>query len=581
MSKFPALRRTTQPEHYLDVPEWLVRLRWHTAMENQPHKRDQQHGRGEELPLNLVRDVASLDQGGELIPLDEFLAEVTRQPKAPGLGEWIQRQMMAYGLVQHADLSNVTAGNTPSERAANYVIAAMIAASQQGLAKARGDFPEPAPGNATEGETGKNDGMPNLSGQQAGKEQAEALNEAFEKIAQMTPQERMEAMAADDVADDKKEEKPCNNYGTTAGKGPSDSTLTIVRLAALQLNSRVLDIADRVGRNLDLRVETSVVPDISIRDDPDGREINVRPIAGPHEIPLMQPSDKVMLVQNPQYAAMRITQSEATVLPRATKLTRKQFVLMCVDRSGSMNAYEHIRPFRAALALVNNRVAHALKGEVELHLKWWASDVMSGAHIIDETNAHQWTPAKVALSWKGARVGTGTNVGIALRSCLMYIQEHFGEDAHAPIPDLMFVSDGEDRIEHWMIDPKQYQLADGRQIRLNHFGITDHLPIKFDPDTMRRHMSLLEQGEFQSAELRELYASDFNYALALIARLTGGSAWFIHPDTGDLLDPKEIYQKPTADVTHNPYTAMGVGQTRWTRPTWTSPKGGFPWQKKG
>lgn len=93
-----SMRRSEQPEDYAEAPGWYVKGKFR----GQRHK-----------PVNLVRDVAALDQGAELIDEEEFWGQVDQVVQDMPEDErdaFTTAQAAARAFVETVDLDKVKIG---------------------------------------------------------------------------------------------------------------------------------------------------------------------------------------------------------------------------------------------------------------------------------------------------------------------------------------------------------------------------------------------------------------------------------------------------------------------------------------
>lgn len=513
--KKPAARMVYQPETYDEAPKWLIED-YYSALSKNAERDDRR-------PYTMIQDLAALDQGGELVPEEVIKRDDLKK---------------VYEFLKAADLSSVV-GDTPATRAILYMVSA----------------------TNKQGQTGRGDGDDSESrprfgrGEDAG-EVAEQLNEAWQKVSEMTDEEREEAADSD-------------MSGQSYNEGDSRDQVTM-KLVFATLNSKLTDMIDRVSRYMNQRAETTVVPETGYADDYNGKHIYIRDIKGPHELPYMTSAEKIMFLQHPDYANIRLSQGETQVAPRATRYSRKQVIVMGVDRSGSMmprhpkNGFD---PITVAVAIAANRAKHASEGRAEVFLYFWADQMGSMIRINKE---HPMTPRKVMDTMKRARVGGGTHLNeailIGIKRVKNVVKDNPGQYTSAP--DLMIVTDGQASLGSAIALPETYEFeVDGKKYhtRLNviHIGESDYGPLKYDPDDLDR-IAITAKGNPEAAKkLISAQRGDASLILMLGAKLTGGDLWFVDVKTGEPIPIDKLVENPTLDMKYGAWRSWGWGKSKY------------------
>lgn len=356
------------------------------------------------------------------------------------------------------------------------------------------------------------------SGENPSGELADQVNEAFARG--MGTEEQEAATKFQELS------QPRMNIGESPGKGHDldEHEIKNAKVAISRLPGGAADALDKIGRTLDTARETSVVPEISFREDPMEAERETRKIKGPHEYAKLVPGAMAGMVLNPHLSAYSIASEEADVRVRGEKKTRKQLAVLVIDVSGSMVG----GPLNMAGAIIVNRLQAVARGDCELVVTQFASRVADKELVVKEVDDLR-DVADLVTEYlrQGFRsLGGGTNVLHALHRAA-FLVEKLMSDEHTRAPDITLVTDA---------------IADK-------YGLAEPL-LKMRNLGSRLNMIMIanagEKMDIHEAEAIQAFIEGRDCAgiIREAAQASGGDTHLLDYSTGELLSPLEISELP-------------------------------------
>jgi hypothetical protein len=368
--------------------------------------------------VDLVEDLINIEAGGEFLLPSRYREDVRREASSrvtkDRYGEWyvngyryyskgeaIQasfEEMMEYqqnvaDFVRSVDLSRVP-GFSPLERAMNLL--RLLATQDGGEGGANG---EPLPIFMEKTDVG------------------DRLSEILDQVESLSDLE--------EVLIDSEEEE-----GSGSG---SHGTLKALRLAEDMAKGR--DVWLRVSRKLDGMVRMNVAKSVKLIPDPEGEEVQVRPIKHLGELDRISKTEWAL----PEaYRFFRAISHVSQVRERVRREEKQQLLYVLIDCSGSMGNGDRIAK---AGGVLMNRLKAVVKGEAQIYVRFFDSRLYQEHHAKTPQEAQD----LVRLFKQENFSGGSTNISGCVRDTLRRIQEIV---AHGGVtrPELVVISDGDDQI---------------------------------------------------------------------------------------------------------------------------------------
>ena len=179
-----------------------------------------------------------------------------------------------------------------------------------------------------------------------------------------------------------------------------------------------------------------------VEPDPDGREVQIRPIAGWDQMTKLTPRE---WTYPPMLRAYRVASRMAMVRVKVRTVEKRQLLYILVDGSGSMGGDSRYR----AGGIVMNRLRAVKRGEAVVYVRFFDSTCW-----MEEYYAHDVpTAVKCMEDIRNVEYRGG---GTAIDHCARQATERIGEILHGGEelvkPELLVVTDGQDTVKMTLND---------------------------------------------------------------------------------------------------------------------------------
>ena len=271
---------------------------------------------------------------------------------------------------------------------------------------------------------GNNDEIPenlknhnSFNQQTSGQNQAKRFNDIFNQLRNMT-----------------EIEKELITH-TGAGKEESpDTQLKRAELAADMVKGK--EIWLKISRQLDRIVKMRTAKSNETEPNPDGDDIHHRPIRGFHEIHKLPPTEYTI---PKSYRMYKIATQATQIRERIIRTDKIQLLYIIIDCSGSMEGTK----IHKAGGILMNRLKAVMKEEAIVYTRFFDTRLFT-EHF---ANTPEKAKELIGHFQKENFNGGGTNIARCVRDSIKRINELLVEDPNLIRPELVVITDGEDRID--------------------------------------------------------------------------------------------------------------------------------------
>ena len=422
-----SIERTNSPSNYISPSELDIREA------------------AERVGLNtyspqLVRDIANIAAGGNVIPSIQWIDKLKSQVKTPDVNDngsydykvYTHYAKTAY-TTQHADFAreqeedrmikanervcefirsldmSKIAGNSPLDKAVLTLKA--IAASD--CSNGSDDF---------DGED-----LPIFSDKRADKA-ADSINNIFDTITSLDDIET--ALLEDDDSEDNEDSED-----KEGGSGHGSNMRTVSMLQDMTNGGQ--DWVN-VARNLENLTRFRVSKSNVFKPDIEGDDIQKRQIAGLHEIGKIS---EIEYALPSVYRMLKVITGQTLIKERVSREDKQQLLYVIIDCSGSMNYGDNA--INKAGGVLFNRLKAVVKEEAQMYFRFFDTKLFKEHFAGDKTQAR----ACMKLFKNSAYNGGGTDIPSCLREAVDRIQTLLKDGKVSERPELVIVTDGEDDVK--------------------------------------------------------------------------------------------------------------------------------------
>ena len=383
---------------------------------------------------DLVSDLINLAAGGQINPpslyRETVLAQVEDKLPAPDSdGEW---KLSSGGYTK----SRVKAVNDRLNKAMRYHQAVSDFLVSIDLSRFPGQTPlqqamsmlkllsqqEGGSGGGENGET-----LPIFVDNDNPEAVAKQLSDVMDEVDSLSETER-------ELLDPDNSWKQDSSGGTEKG---SDEGLNRLKVAEdLQAGKReILDIS----RNLDSISKMQVHRQRKVEPDPNGAEVQSRPLKGLSELARVNKSAWATRQQNPTYFLYQAISGQLQVRERVTRADRKQVIFILADGSGSMRSgHRHYK----ASGVVMNRIKAVIAGDAEVYLAVFDDKMCDPSHAATPEEAKVLMKQFMDKNFSGG----GTNIAAAIKAAFDFISEEMKARDDIYRPEIVVLTDDDSSI---------------------------------------------------------------------------------------------------------------------------------------
>ena len=380
---------------------------------------------------DLVADLINLAAGGEINPPSSYRAKVFEEveaklPAPDSDGEWQlhfgrytkDRQeainyrlnrVMAYhqavsDFLEAVDLSQFP-GQTPLQQAMSML---KLLSQQQG--------------GSPSGENGEQ--LPIFVDNDNPEKTAKQLSDIMDEVDSLSKDEQ-ELLDPDGRWQD---------GGQENGDGDSLNRLKV----AEDLQAGKQEILD-ISRNLDSISKMQVHRKKRVEADPDGAEIQSRPLKGLSELARVSKTAWATRQQNSTYFLYQAISGQLQVRERVTRQDRKQVIFILVDGSGSMHSgHRHYK----ASGVVMNRIKAVIAGDAEVYLAVFDDKMYDPSHAATPEEAKALMKKFMGKNFSGG----STNIATAIKAAYDFIQKEMKTRDDIYRPEIVVLTDDDSSI---------------------------------------------------------------------------------------------------------------------------------------
>lgn len=392
---------------------------------------------------DLVADLINLAAGGEICPPSSYRSKVLEQvenslPSPDSDGEWEVKKSYK---------------NEPSVRRCgeSYYTTSRAIAVQSCLDKAMAyhqavtDFLESVDLSRFPGQTPLQQAMSLLKllsqqkGGSGGGENGETLpifvdNDNPEK----TAKQLCEVMDEVDSLSETEQELLDPEGDWKDGKDIADGDGLDRLKVAEDLLSGKQEILD-ISRNLDSLSKMQVHRQRKVEVDPNGEEVQSRPLKGLSELARVEKSAWATRQQSPTYFLYQAVSGQLQVRERVTRADRKQVIFILCDGSGSMRSgHRHYK----ASGVVMNRIKAVIDGDAEVYLAVFDDKMYDPSHAATPEEAKALMKRFMGKNFSGG----STDIAAAIRAAYDFIQEEMKNRDDIYRPEIVVLTDDDSSV---------------------------------------------------------------------------------------------------------------------------------------
>lgn len=374
---------------------------------------------------DLVADLINLAAGGEINPPSSYRAQVldeveAKLPAPDSDGEWKlssgrwtkDRQeavndrlnrAMAYhqaisDFLETVDLSKFP-GQTPLQQAMSML---KLLSKQEG-----------GSGGGENGET-----LPIFVDNDNPEATAKQLSDIMDEV--------------DSLSQDEQELLDPDGKWQKGGENGNDESLDRLKVAE-DLMAGKQEILD-ISRHLDSLSKMQVHRQRKTTPDPDGAEIQSRPLKGLSELARVNKTAWATRQQNSTYFLYQAISGQLRVRERVTRQDRKQVIFILVDGSGSMRSgHRHYK----ASGVVMNRIKAVIDGDAEVYLAVFDDRMYDPSYAATPEEAKALMKKFVGKNFSGG----STDIAAAIKAAYDFIQEEMKNRDDIYRPEIVVLTD--------------------------------------------------------------------------------------------------------------------------------------------
>ena len=380
---------------------------------------------------DLVADLINLAAGGEINPPSSYRAQVLDEveeklPAPDSDGEWKlssgrwtkDRQeavndrlnrAMAYHQAVSDFLETVDLSKFPGQTPLQQAMSMLKLLSQQ-------------EGGSGGGENGEQ--LPIFIDNDNPEKTAEQLSDIMDEVDSLSQDEQ-------ELLD------PDGNWQDGCQEDGSNESLNRLKVAE-DLQAGKQEILD-ISRNLDSLSKMQVHRQKKVEPDPDGAEIQNRPLKGLSELARVSKTAWATRQQSGTYFLYQAVSGQLQVRERVTRQDRKQVIFILVDGSGSMRSgHRHYK----ASGVVMNRVKAVISGDAEVYLAVFDDRMYEPSHAATPEEAKALMKQFMGKNFSGG----STNIAAAIKAAYDFIQEEMKTRDNIYRPEIVVLTDDDSSV---------------------------------------------------------------------------------------------------------------------------------------
>lgn len=230
---------------------------------------------------------------------------------------------------------------------------------------------------------------------------------------------------------------PDGNWQDGHQENGSNESLDRLKVAE-DLQAGKQEILD-ISRNLDCISKMQVHRQKRVEADPDGAEIQSRPLKGLSELARVSKTAWATRQQSPTYFLYQAISGQLQVRERVTRQDRKQVIFILVDGSGSMRSgHRHYK----ASGVVMNRIKAVIAGDAEGYLAVFDDKMYDPSHAATPEEAKDLMKKFMGKNFSGG----STNIAAAIKAAHDFIQEEMKKRDDIYRPEIVVLTDDDSSI---------------------------------------------------------------------------------------------------------------------------------------
>lgn len=380
---------------------------------------------------DLVADLINLAAGGEINPPSSYRAQVLDEveeklPAPDSDGEWKlssgrwtkDRQeavndrlnrAMAYHQAVSDFLETVDLSQFPGQTPLQQAMSMLKLLSQQ-------------EGGSGGGENGEQ--LPIFVDNDNPEKTAEQLSDIMDEVDSLSKDEQ-------ELLD------PDGNWRDGHQENGSNESLNRLKIAE-DLQAGKQEILD-ISRNLDKLSKMQVHRQKKVEPDPDGAEIQTRPMKGLSELARVSKTAWATRQQSGTYFLYQAVSGQLQVRERVTRQDRKQVIFILVDGSGSMRSgHRHYK----ASGVVMNRIKAVIAGDAEVYLAVFDDRMYDPSHAATPEEAKALMKQFMGKNFSGG----STDIAAAIKAAYDFIQQEMKNRDDIYRPEIVVLTDDDSSV---------------------------------------------------------------------------------------------------------------------------------------
>lgn len=194
-----------------------------------------------------------------------------------------------------------------------------------------------------------------------------------------------------------------------------------------------------ISRNLDKLSKMQVHRQKKVEADPDGAEIQTRPMKGLSELDRVSKTAWATRQQSGTYFLYQAISGQLQVRERVTRQDRKQVIFILVDGSGSMRSgYRHYK----ASGVVMNRIKAVIAGDAEVYLAVFDDRMYDPSHAATPEEAKALMKRFMGKNFSGG----STDIAAAIKAAYDFIQEEMKNRDDIYRPEIVVLTDDDSSV---------------------------------------------------------------------------------------------------------------------------------------
>ncbi len=223
------------------------------------------------------------------------------------------------------------------------------------------------------------------------------------------------------------------------GRQENGSNESLNRLkVAEDLQAGKQEILD-ISRNLDKLSKMQVHRQKRVEADPDGAEIQTRPLKGLSELARVSKTAWATRQQSGTYFLYQAVSGQLQVRERVTRQDRKQVIFILVDGSGSMRSgHRHYK----ASGIVMNRIKAVIDGDAEVYLAVFDDRMYDPSHAATPEEAKALMKRFMGKNFSGG----STDIAVAIKAAYDFIQQEMKNRDDIYRPEIVVLTDDDSSV---------------------------------------------------------------------------------------------------------------------------------------